>query len=161
MVDTSTLTLLKCPRADWNFSSPSSVMSGIARSEVWTSAQHPRWNQKHPMTASRQKELIEEYLVTLPALSGGCARQTSNEPADLSAQRDARVQVGPSLLLPSLTAVFVHGQASWKPRSLLLDYKGWILTDKEYQNFGYAVHTGVQLPKVFESSDKYVLVGQL
>src|SRR4051812_24815679 len=44
----------------------------------------------------------------------------------------------------------------------MIDYRGWFLTDDEYEHFGYAVHTAVPLPGLSldeASSDRYLLLG--
>lgn len=47
-----------------------------------------------------------------------------------------------------------------KPQARLLDYRGWILTEDEYERFGYAIHTGVFLSRLYDDSDTtYVLMG--
>lgn len=102
------------------------------------------------MSTARQKELIEEFLAQLPPLPGGCARQT--QPVVVHAKhtlkRDQRAHLASSSVLPSLTAVYLADDCrSFEPRALLLDYKGWILTEQELQRFGYAVHTAVRLPR--------------
>jgi len=104
------------------------------------------------MSTARQKELIEEFIAQLPPLPGGCARQT--QPAVVHAQhtlkRDQRAHLASSSVLPSLTAVYLADDCrTVEPRALLLDYKGWILTEIEFQRFGYAVHTAVRLPPLF------------
>ena len=140
-------------------SSSSSVP--VVLDKPWLSKNYSRWNQNHPMPPSRQKELIEEYITTLPPLTNRCIRATQVESSDKLVKRDERVKLAPSLILPSLTGVYVHGTKRWKPKSLLLDYKGWILTQKEYENFGYAVHTAVQLPHIFDSLINFILLGKI
>jgi hypothetical protein len=109
------------------------------------------------MTTARQKELIEEYVAGLPSLPHGCLRPT--QPVDHSATRDQRVRSAPSEVFPSLTAVHLNVR-TLPARSRVLDYKGWILTEQEYMRFGYAVHTAVHLPLLFDDSAvKYVLLG--
>jgi hypothetical protein len=114
------------------------------------------------MTPSRQRELIEEYVATLPDLPGGCPRQLQPPRDDprQSLRRDERVELSASSLLPTLTGVYLKsaGKKSWKTKELLLDYRGWILSEAESERFGYAVHTAVHLPGLFDSN-RYMLLG--
>ncbi|MDR3414979.1 MAG: PHD finger domain-containing protein, partial [Nevskia sp.] len=75
-----------------------------------------------------------------------------------------RVELGPSAVLPTLTGVYLRSgvpagkSRSWKRDARLLDYRGWILSESEYDRFGYAVHTAVHLPGLLDS-DQYLLLG--
>lgn len=135
--------------------------SSSAEASIWRSSQHQRWKpQKQPMTATRQRELIEEYVSSLPSLPHHCHRHTQPDSVSHTVMRDQRVRLAPSSIIPSLTAVYLNGNCrSFQSRARVLDYKGWILTEKEYQRFGYAVHTAVHLPRLFDKSTKYVLLG--
>lgn len=88
------------------------------------------------MTTERQKELIEEHVAQLPPLPYGCPRRTqaiaqgslasasaSASAAEAAAaeempltttseQRDRRVRLAPSTLLPPLTAVYIDRRRS-------------------------------------------------
>lgn len=139
--------------------------------ERWLSKVHARWQGASSMTAARQKELVEEYVGQLPPLPYGCPRRTQPvaEPSAVtSEQRDQRVRLAPSTLLPPLTAVFIESShassgkrfVKFNPGECLLDYRGWILTEDEYDRFGYAIHTGVFLWRLYDDSDTtYVLMG--
>lgn len=119
------------------------------------------------MPPSRQKEFIEEYLATLHSLPGGCARElqpSTDRDSHQSTRRNERVKLASSAALPMLTAVYLQPTSasqkvkSWEPKALLLDYKGWILAEHEYERFGYAIHTAVHLPGLFDSGS-YILLG--
>jgi hypothetical protein len=129
------------------------------------SARFSRWSSVgQVMTACRQRELVEEYIATLPDLPGGCPRelQPPRDDPRQSLRRDERVELAPSTLLPTLTGVYLKATAgkrsSWKTKELLLDYRGWIVSEAEYRRYGYAVHTAVHLPGLFDSN-RYLLLG--
>ena len=124
--------------------------------EQWLSSRYKRWDASHSMPPSRQKELIEEFVAQLPQLPHGCRRES--QVVCQSTSRDERVELAPSKCIPSLTAVYLTSNRI-KARSRILDYTGWILTDEEYQQFGYAVHTAVHLSRLFDGGTKYVLLG--
>lgn len=131
----------------------------------WKSARFTRWSSvERAMPPSRQRELIQEYLATLPSLPGGCPRQLQPPQDDphQSLRRDERVELAPSAVLPTLTGVYLKSAAgkksSWKTKELLLNYRGWIVSEAEYERFGYAVHTAVHLPGLFDSN-RYMLLG--
>jgi len=112
------------------------------------------------MPPSRQKQLIEEFLAQLPSLPFQCPRETRVVNLQHSLARDQRVQLAPSECMPSLTAAYLAPEASRIPaRGRIADYKGWILTAEEHQRFGYAVHTAVNLSRLFGSATEYVLLG--
>jgi hypothetical protein len=114
------------------------------------------------MPPSRQKQLIEEFLAQLPPLPFQCPRETRVVNAQHSLARDQRVRLAPSECMPSLTAAYLAPEASRIPaRGRIADYKGWILTAEEHQRFGYAVHTAVNLSRLFGpgSATNYVLLG--
>lgn len=50
------------------------------------------------------------------------------------------------------------GKQPWKASDRLLDSCGWTLSEHECERFGYAVHTAVHLPSLFDS-DQHVLLG--
>ena len=74
---------------------------------LWKSACFPRWTgTQQPMPPSRQKELIEGYVATLPELPGRCPRALqapSREDVRQTLRRDERVELAPSAMLPTLT----------------------------------------------------------
>ena len=134
----------------------------------WQSSRHFRWRVPHQsMSLARQKELIEEYVEDLPALPCGLVRSTQS--ASCSEQRDRCFHLSPSSELPSLQAVYVAADgarsAAGRPiakQSHVLNYPGWLLTEAEYERFGYAVHTAVGLPHRTDDTDsstRYVLMG--
>ena len=104
-----------------------------------------------------------EYIATLPSLPSGLTRTVRRPGGAASRDRNERAQQARSRVLPELIGVFLGrlgGASRIKARQLLLYYTGWILTSREYQLFGYAVHTAVQLPDLLpETGETFVLVG--
>lgn len=154
------------------------LVESESKSEIhlWMSKLYSRWSSvKEAMPAGRQRELIEEYIATLPGLPGGCSRTLQPPPREdpqLTLRRDERVELRPSADLPTLTGVFFRSAESRlrKRDARLLDYRGWILSESEYERFGYAVHTAVPLPGLLSrtsktskasetGSDRYLLLG--
>jgi hypothetical protein len=140
----------------------------VSDQEMWRSKVHARWQGASAMPPVRQKELIEEYVAELPPLPHGCPRRTQPEliaRLHQSEQRNQRVRLAPSAKLPALTGVYIceapaPPNVKYRPRERVLDYTGWLLTTAEYLRFGYAVHTGVGLGRLFDDdATHYVLLG--
>ena len=113
------------------------------------------------MAPLHQRQLIEEFVRQLPLLPHQCLRKTHMVNLQHSQARDQRLHLAPSASMPTLTAAYLAAGVPRIPaRGRITDYTGWILAAHEYQRFGYAVHTAVQLSRLFGADgDEYVLVG--
>lgn len=80
-------------------------------------------------TSSRPKALIEGYVATLPGLHSRCG-----------------VMSGRRWHLAGMYVKSDAGKNRGRRRSWLLDYRGWILSEAEYERFGYSVHMAVHQP---------------
>jgi hypothetical protein len=99
---------------------------------------------RRPDFHSHQADCLRRYVATLPA-HRSFERQVHLTNGDLFLQRENACELRPSQENSTIAGVYTKIVAPIKPKTKILDYPGFLMTNAEYDANPYAVYTAVAL----------------